>query len=389
MTTPRPRWATITRLLGLVALAALVAALALALVYRSWVGAQVRFIGVLSTTNRTPVVSWLVGLVTADPRVEEAVVAGMQTTVVRPGRGARWPAVVFVNGATARGRHHPDVQRLAHALGRAGYLVLVPDLPGLRRGEITPRTAAATAAVAREAADRPDTKGGRVGLVGVSVGGTLALLAAEDPALAKRISVVAAFAPYTDLRKVIRLATTGLYALEGALVPYRTATSLPLVVTRSVIAGTLPEPDRTYVLARLPAVNGHPEDPLARLRSLPRAALAPDSRALVALLANREPGRFEELFRALPPATRAGIRRMSPLVRARALRAPVEIASAPHDKYFPPAESRALTKRAPHVRLTVTTTLAHAIPKLSFGDAGDLIRFDAFGVRVLHALADA
>jgi pimeloyl-ACP methyl ester carboxylesterase len=375
------------RVLRFTAFAIVVAALVLAVVFRSWVGAQARVLAILCTTSRAPVLAWAVTVVTHEPRVEETVVAGAPTTLVRPGRGKRWPAVVFVNGATARGRHHPDVERLARALGRVGYLVLVPDLPGLRRGEITPRTARAAAAVARYAADRPDARGGRVGLFGVSVGATLALLAAESPELQGRVSLVAGFAPYTDLRRVIELATTGRYPTGARVIHYRAGGSLPLVVGRSVLASALRGRDRSRLLALLPSIDGEVHDPLARLRIVRIHSLAPAARAVVRLLANRDARRFGRLWAALPSPVRAEIRRMSPITEARRLRAPVELASAPHDKYFPLAESRRLAPSAPRVRITITSTLAHAVPHVSLGDVAALLRFDAFGIRVLEGFA--
>ena len=82
---------------------------------------------------------------------------------------------------------------------------------------------------------------------------------------------------------------------------------------------------------------------------------------------------------------RSGAARLSPLSHARRLDMPVYLASAPHDKYFPPAESRALIRDAPDVHVTVTRTLAHAVPHLSGGDVADLFRFASFTVRALHA----
>jgi len=92
--------------------------------------------------------------------------------------------------------------------------------------------------------------------------------------------------------------------------------------------------------------------------------------------------------RALSPALRASIVRLSLLAGADRLRAPVEIASAPHDKYFPLSETRALGRAATHtrVRLTVTSTLHHAVPNLSLSDIADLFRFDGWAVRSLHTL---
>lgn len=264
--------------------------------FRSWAGAQLRFAAAALGGPRLP---RAVRLLSGEPRVEEALVAGLPTTLVRPGKGAAWPALFFANGATARGRHHPDVRRLALALARAGFLVLVPDLPVLRRGEFTDRTLAAAVAVAREAVERPDVRGGRVGILGVSIGTTVALLAAEDPRLAGRVSVVAGVAPYTDLRKVIHLATTGLYPEDGALVPYRASTSLPLVLARSLVAA-LDREDRSALEGLLPEIDGAPsDDPLEPLRGGPRDALSAEASALVEVLVNRDPGRFDALFAAL------------------------------------------------------------------------------------------
>jgi hypothetical protein len=47
------------------------------------------------------------------------------------------------------GRELPEVCRLVEGLARAGYLGVVPDLPGLRRGEIRPEAVHETLEVAR------------------------------------------------------------------------------------------------------------------------------------------------------------------------------------------------------------------------------------------------
>jgi pimeloyl-ACP methyl ester carboxylesterase len=336
----------------LVALISLVVGVVAALVYRSTIAAQAEAVVVLSTILETPGLTWTVERLTDEPSVEETSVAGLPTTLVRPRGAGPWPTVVFVNGATRLGRDHPRVQALARGLGRAGYLVVVPDLPGLRESEVTTRTLDGALAVARATADRRDVRDGRIALVGVSVGAALALLVAEDPSLARRTSVVGGIAPYADLRNMLRLATTGHYSERGTLVRYPTDRFLVRVATRSLMA----------------------EAPTAAAKD-----------AVARLLSNRDSGRFETLYAALPPEIHTDHVRLSPLVRADRLRAPVELASAPRDRYFPLAESRALAARAPAARLTVTTTLDHAIPEP--GDIPDLVRFDAFVVRVLERAA--
>jgi pimeloyl-ACP methyl ester carboxylesterase len=363
--------------------------LVLGIFFGSTIGANARAMVILSTTLQIPVAKWLVAVVTDDPRVEETSVAGVPTTVVRPGGGrGPWPTLVFVNGATRRGRHHPAVRRLARGLARAGFLVLVPDLPGLARGEITRRTLAGAITVARAAASRPDAKGGRVGFAGVSVGGSLALLAAEDRTIAGRTTVVVGVAPYTNLVEVIRLATTGRYRTPSGLVRFHAKPFLALVVARSLVGGLPPGRDRNALRTHLLAIDDDAPDPLARLRSWPRAELGPEARALVSLLANCDPARFDALYRELPRPMRAGIDRLSPIAGASRLRARIDLVSAPKDKYFPLDESRALLARIHHGRLTVTTTLHHAVPSASVHDVADLFRFYGFVVRALrHARA--
>ena len=362
-------------------LALLLAALISGIVYRSWLDAQARTVGVLALTGRVPVLAWATREVTDTPHVRDELVAGVPTSVYRPGGGTHWPTLVFLNGVTARGRHHPDVERLANALARVGFLVFVPDPPGLAEGEVTERTLAATVAVVEAA-------GGRVGLVGVSVGATLGLLAAEQPSLAHRITLVAGIAPYSDLENVARLATTGDSLENGRLVPYAVKSFMQLVTARSFVAALPPSADRSRLLAELQRLHEGSPDPLALFRRMQPAAVGPSARALVELLANRDPARFDELYAALSPALRASVVSLSPLAGADRLRAPVEIASAPHDKYFPLSETRALARAATHahVRLTVTSTLHHAIPSFSLSDVADLFRFDGWAVRSLEAL---
>ncbi len=346
---------------------------------RSWPAVQLQAVAVLSTTEATPLLAWAVRAVTAEPRIAETRVAGEPATIVRPGHGAGpWPAIVFVNGATRYGRHHPKVQRLARGLARAGFLTVVPELPGLRRGEITLETAKATVRVAEATAKRADVRGGRVGLYGVSVGATLGLLAAENHSLAPRVSVAGGEAPWVDLKKIVRLATTGYY--DGRR--YRSDPYAALAIGRSLAAGLPPSRGRSRLVRELELVDDDDADPLAVLRG---GEYEGSASAVVELLVNRDPDRFEALYAQLPAQLRAAVAALSPIRRADRLLAHVELASAPHDSYFPPAESRALAREAPDARVTVTSTLDHAVPQPSVGDLADLVRFDGFVVRFLRA----
>ena len=372
------------RVVGRAIVALLLVATIVALVFHGWLEAQGRALIVLTRTSNAPALAWAVGVLSAEPRSEETTLGGVPALVVRPGEGHTWPAIVFLNGVTRRGRFHPTVQRLAHALARAGYLVAVPDPPGLRTGVLSLRTLAATKAVVGAVLARGDTRR-PVALFGVSVGGALALLVAEDPRLSSHVRVVAGLAPYVDLASVVRIATTATYVQNGRLHPYRSKPFAALVAARS-LAAALPNPrDRRLLLARLADVQRNSRDPLRPLRDLRVGHLHTSARALLRLLLNHDPSRFHLLYRDLPASTRAAVSALSPITHAGSLRAPVLIVSAPHDKYFPPGETRALAARGARLQLTVTPALAHAIPHFSVRDLRGVVDFDVFLVRALHA----
>ncbi len=157
----------------------------------------------------------LVRASTKEPRVEEVELAGVPVEIVRPGGEGPWPAWVFINGAHPERRREPMVTRLSRGLARAGYIVFVPDVPGLGDGTITTQTLDAACAVTKAATEHPEVLKGRAALIGASTGAALALLTAAQDGLRERISVVAAVAPFADLTRMVCLATTSSYEENG------------------------------------------------------------------------------------------------------------------------------------------------------------------------------
>jgi putative flippase GtrA/pimeloyl-ACP methyl ester carboxylesterase len=300
---------------------------------------------VMASTARIPLLTWFVTLLTREPRVESATVGGVCCTLVRPrGKDARG-TIVFLNGGTRLGCNHPAVQRLVRGMGRAGCLVVAPELPGLKDGELTPATLVAAVEAATAAAATAST--GRIVLFGVSAGGSLALLVAADPSLDGRVSTVVAIAPWAELDPIVCMATTGFY--DGA--PRETT---PLV--QHFVASSL------------------------------RAAARPgrDSRAVDELLANEDPQRFDALRAALPTEIDSVLEQLSPLRAAGRLDISVELVSAADDGYFPPAEAEKLAAALPQARLTVTSLLDHVRLRPS-ARVRDLVRFTRFTARSFAA----
>jgi pimeloyl-ACP methyl ester carboxylesterase len=373
------------RVFPLAFLAVLVGTLvAFAVVYRSWVDAQARAAVVISSVLQPPVLTPAVGAVSGEPRFEDSPVAGNPALVVSPAGDGPWPAVFVVNGTVPEGRELPEVRRLAEGFARAGYLVVVPDLPGLTEDEITPESVDETVEVAREVSEHPDARDGEVALVGVSTGATLSLLAAERPSLEGRVSVVAGVAPYADIRTVVNVATTGHYRRGSGFRRHEADPFLSYAIARSLVAALPPGADRRTLAGELAGVDRADPKPLAGLRSRPTEDLGPEAASVVELLANEDPERFDALYEALPAGVRADLAELSPLAGKGRIRAPVEVATGPKDRYFPASESYELERIAPGRRVTVTRALDHARLDFSVGDAPALAAFDAFVVRALR-----
>ena len=353
--------------------------------YWSWVDAQVRAAVVISSVLEAPILTPAAEAVSGEPGFEDVPVAGNPTLVARPAGDGPWPAIFLVNGAVREGRKLPEVRILAEGFARAGYLVVVPDLPGLREARITPQTAEATTQVAREISGRPDVEDGEVALVGVSTGATLALLAAEDPALRGKVSLIAGVAPYSNIKTVLSLATTGQYRRsDGELIRYEADSFLSYVTARSLVAALPPGEDERTLSEVLERACRKCPDPLSGLRARRTDDLGPGARSVVKLLANRNPERFAALYAELPDEVRHDLEELSPLAGTGRIRVPVELATGPRDKYFPPSQSYALERVAPQRRVTVTGALDHAKLEVSPEDLPAFATFDAYVVRSLR-----
>jgi len=355
------------------------------LAFWSWLDAQARAVVVIGTVLDAPVLTPVAEAASGEPRFGEETVAGNPALVARPAGEGPWPAVFFVNGTVPEGRKLPEARRLAEGFARAGYLVVLPDLPGLMEDRITPETVNETAEVARAVASRPDAAGGEVSMVGISTGATLALLAAERPEAGDRVSLVAGVAPYSDIRTILHVATTGRYETEdGSSARHDADPFLSYVVARSMIAALPPGTDRQALSAEMEAIGREDPDPLGGLRLRETQDLNPDAAAVVALLANRDPARFDGLYSNLPEGVRADLEAFSPLAGREKITAPVEVATGPNDKYFPASESQNLDAIAPDLRVTVTPAIDHAELEVSPQDATAFAGFDAFVVRALR-----
>lgn len=142
------------------------------------------------------------------------------------GAGSRGPRrlVILTSGVHKDGIDEARLVGLARDLAQGGVAVLTPELPDLLEYRITPRLADLIEDATRWATDdrtlaawRTD---GRVGLLGISFSGGLALVAAGRPALAGRVAFVLSFGGHGDLGRTLRYLCTGVQPDQALRPPH-------------------------------------------------------------------------------------------------------------------------------------------------------------------------
>ena len=118
-------------------------------------------------------------------------------------------ALVLVPGAAVLGRDEPRLQALARTMARADFVVLVPELPEVRRLTLSradgDRVANALRQLAKWQPNQP------LGVMAVSYAVAPAIIAALEEDISKRLTFVLAIGGYRDAEAVIRFVTTGTF----------------------------------------------------------------------------------------------------------------------------------------------------------------------------------
>jgi len=112
------------------------------------------------------------------------------------------PALVLLHGIHKAGIEEPRLINFGRTLARAGVEVMTPELKDLADYQVTPGTVDAignAVVLLGEKTGEP-----KVGILGLSFAGGLALLAAERPEYANKIGFVAAVGAHDDMARVAR-----------------------------------------------------------------------------------------------------------------------------------------------------------------------------------------
>lgn len=212
-------------------------------------------------------------------------------------------AMVLVPGAAVLGRDEPRLQAFARTLARAGFAVLVPELPEVRQLVLSRADGDRVADALRQLNSRlPELP---LGVAAISYAAAPAIIAAIEDDLAPRIAFVVAIGSYRDAYTTIRFVTTGAFRPRGDSREFRLE---PNAHGRWAIlranAGRLDDPSDARLLQQIAQRRYRDRD--ADI-SREAAMLGPQGRAVLALVDNRDPDAVNRLIEDLPESVRREI----------------------------------------------------------------------------------
>ena len=258
------------------------------------------------------------------------------------GAGEEQPVggMLLVFGVNNLGREHPAVERVADALARTGVAVLVPDSATLLEGRLEVGEIDGVVRAFELLVSRPEVDPERAGIVGFSVGGSLALIAAGDERIADRVRWVNAFGAYADARTYLASMAAHAYELDGEEVAW-----LPSPLARQVFAGfvleAVPNAEDRELLRdayEQAIVNGERPDPDPDLER----RLTPTGRLIYRLLVVESLRDARVAIDSLPPPALKFMDAISPVRQLDGLRADVYVMHEREDHHVPFVESRTL-----------------------------------------------
>jgi dienelactone hydrolase len=158
--------------------------------------------------------------------------APVRSRIYSPVGVERPPAIVILHGVHHLGIEEPRLKNFARAMASHGYMIMTPELPGIDSYHVN----ASSIPVIGEAAKELTRWSGapKVGVLGLSFAGGLALIAASDPNYVNSIAFVTAVGAQDDIARVLKFFATNEIPLpDGANERLKAHEYGPLIVVYS------------------------------------------------------------------------------------------------------------------------------------------------------------
>ncbi len=263
--------------------------------------------------------------------------------------------IVIGHGVHYLGIDEPRLMRFATELARVNVAVLTPELADLADYRVTRAGADVLGGAAQWFSERCSAK---VGLLGFSFAGGLALLAAEDPRYAAHLDYVASVGGYEDLGRVLRFLLTDTVETPSGPVQRKAHEYGLVVLIYEHIDALVPAPDRAVMRAAVKAWLEEKRSVAWAIASF-RTTLAAER--LFVAIASGNASDYDDALRSVLKHSEAASESLSPRRNLRSITVPVLLLHGRDDSVIPAEESiwadRDLHGR-PH-RTLVTPLIEH------------------------------
>ena len=254
--------------------------------------------------------------------------------IYRPGGDGKHGAVVFFQGVVPGGRYDPRIVALGKGLARSGMVVMIPwsETQETHRIVVDDIDVLVRAFQHLRSLDFVDPD--RVGMGGICVGASLAMVAAQDERIRGNVSFVNSFAGYYDAEDFAKAIGSRSRFDEGYFSPWEPDKLTYGVFRDHLIEGVTSDDDRR-MLTQVYVEGKAPEGDLEQM--------APDALAVRRLLDGVPHDEVDGVVAALSPATTAFFSAISPSTDIDRLEARVLIMHDTADRLVPSEESRRLS----------------------------------------------
>lgn len=280
--------------------------------------------------------------------------------IYRPGRGTAHGAVVFSMGAPPLEPDDRRLEKLAEDAARAGIVMVIPFSPRLEDEDIEQEDVEALVAVFRYTVEQSYVDASRAGFIGVSVGSSLALLAAADDRIRDSVDYIIAFGGYFDAIDTFTSIATHQISYQGHTESWTPDPHAERVMAHQVIARLDSQSDIDLLWG--PFVQQ--KEPLTPEQV---QSLTPEGKAAYDFLTAPDPRAAARALDRLPSALLDQLRELSPSSDAERVKAEVFIIHDRGDKFIPYVESRRLRDRLaghPDIHYDELRLFQHVEPKL-------------------------
>ena len=270
-------------------------------------------------------------------------------------------AILLTHGIIEAGKDDPRLVRFAQSLARAGYVVLVPQLAGMKSFRVLLSDVDDIVASFRYMASLKELVAEkRMGLMGFSYGAGPTFMAAADPAIREQVKFLVSFGGYYEPINVIRFVTTGYYEYgyeKGFLQPEPYGKWVFFMNNVDYVESEKDKQALKEIFQQ--------EAKQVTADAMLLGRLSPKGRYLYELLVNTDPERVDDLYKKIDPRVQAYLQKISLAPVVPSLRAYLIIGHGNTDPLIPYTESLRLgdaVKDKSRLHVVILRLFAHVDP---------------------------